>query len=98
MQYHKGLADIRRYLNELFPDDACFTEEELQEQVFYKEFLLYLHRLEYKKAKQLIAEAAAIADTPKVKQAKRFTKMWLHFVAAHYIKERAYKKDLNKRT
>lgn len=97
MLYHRGLAEIRRYLNELFPNDACFTEAELQEQVFYKEFLLYLHQLDYKKAKQLIVDAATIADMPKVKQAKRFSKTWLHFVVAHYIKERMYRGDLKKR-
>lgn len=98
MQYHKGLAEIRRYLNELFPQDACFTEDELQEQVFYKEFLLYLHNFDYKKAKQLIADAAAIAKMPKVMRAKRFTKTWLHFIAAHYIKEYNYYKELKIRT
>lgn len=98
LQYYKGLANIRRYLNELFPDDICFDEKWLQEYEFYKEFLLYLHQLDYKKAKQLIANAAAIADSAKVKQAKRFSKTWLHFIAAHYIKERAYSKDLRKRT
>ena len=98
LQYHKGLANIRRYLKELFPDAVCFDETWLQEYVFYKEFLLYLHQLDYKRAKQLIANAAVIADSAKVKQAKRFSKTWLHFLAAHYIKERAYKKDLNKRT
>lgn len=97
MQYHKGLADIRRYLNELFPEDACFSERELQEQVFYKEFLLYLHQFKYKQAKLLIANAAAISDMPKVKQAKRFSITWLHFMATHFIKERAYRKDLRKR-
>lgn len=97
MQYHRGLAEIRRYLNELFPGDACFSEEELQEQVFYKEFLLYLHQFKNKQAKELIAEAAAIADMPKVRQAKRFSKTWLHFLAAHYIKEYNYRKDLKKR-
>lgn len=96
LQYHKGLANIRRYLNELFPEDACFTEEQLQEQVFYKEFLLYLHQFKYKQAKQLIADAAAIADMPKVQQANRFTKTWLHFIAAHYIKEYNYRKELLK--
>lgn len=98
MLYHRGLAEIRRYLNELFPNDACFTEAELQEQVFYKEFLLYLHQLDYKKAKQLIVDAAAIADMPKVKQAKRFSKTWLHFIVAHYIKEYNYYKELKIRT
>ena len=98
MLYHKGLAEIRRYLNELFPDDICFTEDELQEQVFYKEFLLYLHRREYKKAKQLIADSRVLDHMPKVKQAIRFTKTWLHFMGAYYIKEQSYKKDINQRT
>ena len=97
LQYYRGLAEIRRYLNELFPDDACFSEEEIQEQLFYKEFLLYLHQCGYRQAKELIANAAAIANTPKVRQAKRFTKTWLHFLAAHFIKEHKYKKELNKR-
>lgn len=98
LQYHKGLANIRRYLNELFPDDICFDEAWLQEYEFYKEFLLYLHQFKYKEAKRLISNAAAIADSAKVKQAKRFTKTWLRFIVAHYIKERAYKKDLIERT
>lgn len=98
LQYYRGLAEIRRYLNELFPNDACFSEEDIQEQLFYKEFLLYLHNLEYKKAKQLIANAAAIAHSAKVKQAKDFTKTWLHFIAAHYVKELKYKKELIRRT
>lgn len=98
LHYHKGLANIRRYLNELFPEDVCISEVQLQEYEFYKEFLLYLHCFEYKKAKQLIANAASIATTAKVKQAKRFTKTWLHFIAAHYIKEYRYRKDLKQRT
>ena len=98
MLYHRGLAEIRRYLNELFPQDACFSEDELQEQVLYKEFLLYLHNFDFKKAKQLIADAAAIAKMPKVMQAKRFTKTWLHFIVAHYIKEYNYYKELKIRT
>lgn len=98
LQYYQGLAETRRYLNELFPCDACFSEEDLQEQLFYKEFLLYLHQCDYQKAKQLIANAAAIANTPKVRQAKRFTKTWLHFIVAHYIKEYKYRQELNQRT
>jgi len=94
LQYHRGLANIRRYLNELFPDDICFSEEWLQEYEFYKEFLLCLHLFKYKQAKQLIVNAAAIGDVPKVKQAKRFTKTRLHFIAAHYIKEYAYSKEV----
>lgn len=98
LQYYKGLANIRRYLNELFPDDVCFDENWLQEYEFYKEFLMYLHQLDYKKAKTLILEVSAnIPNSAKLRQAKRFSKTWLHFVAAHYIKEYNYRKDLNKR-
>lgn len=99
LSYHKGLADIRRYLNELFPNEVCFSEEWLQEYEFYKEFLLYLHQKDYKKAKQLITDAPnAIANSAKVKQAKRFTKTWLHFIIAHFIKEYHYYKDITERT
>lgn len=99
LQYYRGLADIRRYLNELFPADACFSEEQIQEQLFYKEFLLYLHQFDYKKAKQLIAQIPMeICNSDKVLQAKRFTKTWLHFIAAHVIKEYNYRKDIKLRT
>ena len=92
LSYFKGLADTRRYLNELFPDDACFSEEWLQEYEFYKEFLLYLHKLEYKKAKALIEEASAkIPSSAKLRQAKRFTKTGIHFVVSHLYKEYKYK-------
>ena len=99
LQYYKGLANIRRYLNELFPDDVCFSEEWLQEFEFYKEFLMFLHQFKYREAKQLIAKVSAdIPQSAKLRQAKRFSKTWLHFIAAHYVKERAYRKDLQKRT
>lgn len=99
LQYYKGLANIRRYLNELFPDDACFNEEWLQEYEFYKEFLMYLHQFKYKKAKQLIDKVSVhIPNSSKLRQAKRFSKTSLHFIAAHYIKEYQYKKDINQRT
>ena len=99
LSYYKGLADTRRYLNELFPDDVCFSEEWLLEYEFYKEFLLYLHKLDYKKAKQLIADVSAkIPNSAKLKQAKRFTKTRLHFIAAHYLKELKYKKELKQNT
>lgn len=98
LSYYIGMANTRRYLNVLFPNNACFTEEELQEFEFYKEFLLYLHQFKYKQARQLIAEASAnISNSEKLKQAKRFSKTWLRFVVVHYIKEYNYRKDLKKR-
>lgn len=93
LQYHKGLANIRRYLNELFPDDACITEEQLQEYEFYKEFLFYLHQSDYRKVKSLIANHSPLIErSAKLRQAKRFTKTRLHFLIAHIIKEYQYGK------
>ena len=99
LEYHKGLMNIRRYLNELFPNYACFTEAQMQEYEFYKEFLLYLHKLDYKKAKQLIANGSVtLPNSSKIQQAKRFTKTWLHFFAAHCIKELNYRRNIKQRT
>lgn len=93
LSYHHGLADTRRYLNELFPEDACFTEQQLQDYEFYKEFLLYLHRLQYREAKQLMKRYAHLAGEPRYCQAQRFMHSWLHFVAFHFYKEHAYRKQ-----
>ena len=87
IDYYRGLAETRRYLNELFPDDACITDGMIQEQLFYKEFLLYLHQCNYRKAKKLIANHLTLIEhSAKLRQAKRFSRTWLHFIVAHYIK------------
>lgn len=100
LTYHKGLMDTRRYLNELFPADACFTEEWMQDYEFYKEYLLYLHKWQYKKAKELLARAAQTkaVGQPHYLQAKRMTTSWLKFVAFAIYKELSYKKDIKNRT
>lgn len=99
MEYHKGLVEIRRYLNELFPDNACITEADLKEYLFYKEFLLYLHQLNYKQAKTLIAYAdPQIEGSAKVRRARAFTKSRLHFLFAHFSKEYKVKRSLENNT
>lgn len=96
LQYYLGLANIRRYLNELFPADACFTEEELQEQVFYKEFLLYLHQGNYSKAKDLVVNSKI--NLPKVRKARKMTKNRLVFTLFRIYKAITIQKDLQQRT
>lgn len=99
MQYYHGLAETRRYLNELFPADAYITEAMLQEQLFYKEFLLYLYRCDFGKAKQLLANVnPIIVNSAKVRQAKRFTYTWLRFFAFHCYKKYINQKELKQRT
>lgn len=98
LQYHKGLMNTRRYLNELFPSDVCVSEEWMQDYEFYKEFQLYLHRKQYSCAKQLLKQYKCINNQPHYSQALRFTRTWLHFLAFHYYKEYIYRKDLRRRT
>ena len=93
LSYHKGLADTRRYLNELFPADACFSEEQLQDYEFYKEFLLYLHQCHYNKAKLLMKQYRHLSLQSHYRQATKFMHSWFHFIAFHFYKEHAYKKQ-----
>ena len=96
LEYHKGLMNTRRYLNELFPGDACVTESQMVDYEFYKEFLLYLHKLQYKKACLLVDSYGQ--ETSHSHQAKRFTANFPTFFASHLYKEIMYVKDRFKRT
>lgn len=88
MTYHRGLADIRRYLHGLYPEDVPFTEEWAQEYVFYKEFLLYLLTGQYAQAKALVKKApTAILGTSHFRNACIATKTRLHFAAFRYYKK-----------
>lgn len=91
MAYHRGLVDIRHYLDELFPEDRCLSEEELDDYLFYKEFLLYLHRKDYSVARKLVESCSN--NTGVKNQAKRFTQNRITFYAFHYYKELIYAKD-----
>ena len=99
LSYHKGLMDTRRYLNELFPQDACFTEEQMLDYEFYKEFQLYLHRLHYRDARSLVEKyQTTIGNQSHFKQAKRFCKTRLYFFLFSMYKEFVYIKDRYSRT
>ena len=52
--YHKGLMNIRRYLNELFPEEVVFNEEYCMDYELWKEFLLYVYRFDFYLAKSMI--------------------------------------------
>lgn len=96
VEYYRGLMDTRRYLNELFPDDAI-PENVLQERMFNKEFLYDVYHLKYKNAKQLIASVRPdIAESVSVRNAKRYACCWLSFAAYHYYKRRLTKKSIKK--
>lgn len=87
MEYHEGLANIRRYLNSLYPEDVPFTEEWAQEYVFYKSFLRYLHHNKYDEAKALVAAAPSmIRSTTRYHHALRAVSSRLHFTISRIYK------------
>lgn len=96
LEYHKGLMRVRKYLNELFPNDIVVDDDWMDDYIFYKEFLLYVHQRDYKKARDLVRSRHY--QSRNLKQAQRFTKSWLHFIVFHLYKEYTYYKELKQRT
>lgn len=96
VEYYRRLMETRRYLNELFPDDAI-PEDVLQERMFNKEFLYDVYHLKYKNAKQLISSAQPeIVKSATVRDARKYACCWLSFAAYHYYKRRLTKKSIKK--
>lgn len=56
--YHKGLMNIRRYLNELFPNDVVFGEAYCRDYELWKEYLLYVYQFDFQKAKAIAQQFA----------------------------------------
>ena len=85
MQYHRGLMEIRRYLRDKYALQLFnYSEEYIQEYLFYREYLLYLHQGDYRKAKQLINDC--ILHTPKVNKARQMTANRLVFLLFRWYK------------
>lgn len=68
--YHKGLMNIRRYLNELFSEDVAFDEDYCRDYEFWKEFLLYVYQFDYSAAKDL-----AVGNSNRTRNALQARKM-----------------------
>jgi hypothetical protein len=87
MEYYQGLMNTRRYLNELFPDDAI-AEDVMKERMFYKEFNYYVYNMKYHEAKQLIASVPqSITESNSVRMAKQYAQNRLLFMAYHIYKK-----------
>ena len=96
IEYYRGLMETRRYLNELFPNDAI-SEDLLQERMFIKEFLYDVYHMKYNDAKRLIASiSSSMRESGGVKKARLFTRNRMMFIAYHYYKRRLTKKSLNR--
>ena len=97
MQYHRGLMEIRRYLRDKFALKLySYSEEYIQDYLFYREYLLYLFNGDYRKAKALVNNCKI--DTQKVKQAKQMTSCRLIFALFRWYKKQSLIKDFNNRS
>ncbi len=97
MQYHRGLMEIRRYLRDKYALQLFnYSEEYIQEYLFYREYLLYLHNGDFRNAKQLVDNCNL--KTPKVNKARKMTANRLVFILFRWYKLRSLKNDLKQRT
>ena len=96
MAYHRGLMDIRKYLEELYPGQTGYTQELAEEYVFYREYLMHLHYGNFRKAKQLVD--ACTLDKPKVNKARKMVANRLVFHLFRWYKTLSIKNDLKQRT
>ena len=88
LEYYRGIIEIRRYLNELFPNDVCVTEAQLQEKMFAKKFYYDVYHMRFNDARNLITSAPKeIKNSKIVKIAKRYTSSRLLFAVYHYYKK-----------
>lgn len=98
LDYHRGLVAIRQYLDELFPGEVAYSEEWADEYLFYREFLLYLHNLRHKDAKELIRRySGKLSRSPKYIKSKKFASSALLFILFHFYKERSYRKAISQK-
>lgn len=97
MQYHRGLMEIRRYLRDKFALQLFnYSEEYIQEYLFYREYLLYLHNGDFRNAKQLVDNCNL--KTPKVNKARKMTANRLVFTLFRWYKVKSIQNDLKQRT
>ena len=90
MHYHQGLMEIRRYLRDKYALQLFnYSEEYIQEYLFYCEYLLYVLQGDYCKAKRLAASCRL--TTRKVARAKQMTSNRVVFALFRWYK--AWQKD-----
>lgn len=82
--YHEGLVAIRKYLNELFPNDVIYSEQWAHDYMAYRRFLVNLYNLNYKEA--LTNLNSVIKNTKKIKRAKFLSKTYVGFFIFSLIK------------
>lgn len=97
MQYHRGLMEIRRYLRDKFALQLYnYSEDYIQEYLFYREYLLYLHQGDYRKAKQLMNDCNI--RTSKVNKTRKMTANRVVFALFRWYKMKSLQNDLKQRT
>ncbi len=98
LDYHKGLVAIRKYLDELFPNEVVYSEEWANEYMFYREYLKHLHNVRYKDSKKLVdTYSDTLSHNAKYLKAKKYTTSLISFILFHFYKEFSYKTELSKK-
>lgn len=83
LKYHQGLINIRRYLNELFPE-VEFSEQWAHDTMVYRKFLIAVYRLDYMNAKKELENLQKVGT--KEKRAKKYIKTRIGFYIFAFVK------------
>lgn len=96
MAYYSGIAEMRRYLHSLFPDDVPFSEKWASEYIQHRQLLQYVWLNNYQAAKALSKEVDP--STTFGKKVLMITKCRLTFYMFMLYKKAGYYRSLKKRT
>ena len=91
--YHQGLVEIRRYLNELFPDEVEFSEQWAHDYMVYRRFLVAVYNFDYQKARKELCIIKI--KTSKEQRALKRTKSYIGFYIFALVKRWKLKKYEN---
>ncbi len=96
MEYYSGIADMRRYLHSLFPDDIPFSEKWATEYIQHRQLLQYVWKGNYQAAKTLSNDVDPTSTFGK--KVLLITKCRLTFFMFRIYKKNAHKRMLKQRT
>ena len=97
MQYHRGLMEIRRYLRDKYALQLFnYSEEYIQEYLFYREYLMFLYNGNFYKAKQLVDNCNL--HTSKINRIRKVTMNRLVFMLFRLYKKNLLRNNLKQRT
>lgn len=94
LTYFAGIADMRRYLHGLFPNDVPFSEEWAAEYVLHKQFLQYAWFGKYHEARSLVRQMDDVLKVKKKLSKIVYSRLFFYCftIYKHFVRFRDYRR------